>query len=164
LSTFSAAQYAPWPSPRADLRYRYLSEPTLGKVEFCDHAQSRRNHLPGRKPEVIMSRAPATECLHAHARLRSSVEPRAEPRSRHLPQGVVVVMVRRERSRFVRSSSSTRTVGLCACMWCGTSWTFTGKPRKGPLRRIPGRFEMRVARPHLRFSTVENRVTSTLHR
>jgi hypothetical protein len=37
-------------------------------------------------------------------------------------------------------------------------------PRKGPLRRIPGRFEMRVARPHLRFSTVENRVTSTLHR
>jgi hypothetical protein len=32
------------------------------------------------------------------------------------------------------------------------------------LRRIPGRFEMRVARPHFRFSTVENRVTSTLHR
>ena len=62
-------------------------------------------------------------------------------------------MVRRGRSRFVRSSSSTRTVGLCACMGCGTSWTFTGKPRKGPLRRIPGRFEMRVARPHLRFST-----------
>jgi hypothetical protein len=32
------------------------------------------------------------------------------------------------------------------------------------LRRIPSRFEMRVARPHFRFSTVENRVTSTLHR
>ncbi len=32
------------------------------------------------------------------------------------------------------------------------------------LRRIPGRFEMRVARPHFRFSTVENLVTSTLHR
>ena len=35
-------------------------------------------------------------------------------------------------------------------------------PRKGPLRRIPGRFEMRVARPHHRFSTVENRVTHQL--
>ena len=70
--------------------------------------------------------------------LRSSVVPCAEPPCQHLPQGLV--MVRRGRSRFVRSSSSTRTVGLCACMWCGTSWTFTGKPRKGPLRRIPGRF------------------------
>jgi hypothetical protein len=49
--------------------------------------------------------------------LRSSVVPRAEPPCRHLSQGLV--RVRRERSRFVRSSSSTRTVGLCACMWYG---------------------------------------------
>ena len=27
------------------------------------------HHLPGTKPEVITSRAPATECLHAHARV-----------------------------------------------------------------------------------------------
>ena len=37
----------------------------------------------------------------------------------------------------IRSSSSTRTVGLCACMWCGTSWTFTGKPPKRSFAENP---------------------------
>ena len=48
-----------------------LSHPTQtsGKVELCDHARSRRMPLSGSKPEVLISRAPATECLHAHARV-----------------------------------------------------------------------------------------------
>ena len=36
---------------------------------MCDHARSRRMLLSGSKPEVLISRAPATECLHAHARV-----------------------------------------------------------------------------------------------
>ena len=66
LSTFSAAQDARWPSPQADLaNMAIVSDPTQtsGKAALCDHARSRR------KPEVITSRAPATECLHAHARV-----------------------------------------------------------------------------------------------
>ena len=65
-STFSAAQDARWPSPQADLaNMAIVSDPTQtsGKAALCDHARSRR------KPEVITSRAPATECLHAHARV-----------------------------------------------------------------------------------------------
>ena len=43
--------------------FNQIPPKTSGKVELCDHARSRR------MPEVITSRAPATECLHAHARV-----------------------------------------------------------------------------------------------
>ena len=67
-STFSAAQDARWPSPQADLaNMAIVSDPTQTsgnlKAALCEHARSRR------MPEVITSRAPATECLHAHARV-----------------------------------------------------------------------------------------------
>ena len=54
------------PQLEADLaNMAIVSDPTQtsGRAALCDHARSRR------KPEVITSRAPATECLHAHARV-----------------------------------------------------------------------------------------------
>jgi hypothetical protein len=68
LSAFSAAHDARWPSPQADLaNMAVVSDPTKtsGKAELCDHERSRR--MPEVITEVITSRAPATECLHAHA-------------------------------------------------------------------------------------------------
>ncbi len=94
-------------------------------------------HLPGIKPEAITSRAPATECLHAHARvtrmswlyesrprdpiaarwcLRRSVVPRSDPPSPGSPHGATP-----KRSRFVARVPR-------ACMGCDTCSSFTGKP------------------------------------
>ena len=128
--------------------------------------------LHGSKQEVITSTAPATECLHArvarmrllyesHPRtpiavtwcLRSSVVPRTEPPPPGSPHG----------SRFVaRVPHAPHARGVGRAPHSRVSL------RNGPSRTIPDSlrspqgFEMRVARPHFRFSTVENRVTSTL--
>jgi hypothetical protein len=119
LITFSAAQDARWPSPQADFaNMAIVSDPTQtsGKAELCDHARSRR------MPEVITSRAPGTECLHAHARVaRMSWLYEAHPRHSR-------VSLRNGPFRIIPDSP-----------------------------RSPQGFETRVARPHHRFSTVENR-------
>ena len=47
--------------------------------------------------------------------------PTPSPRSRHCATRKVEI----------------RTVGLCACMRCGTSWTFTGKPPKRSIAENP---------------------------
>ena len=92
--------------------------------------------------------------------LRSSVVPRTEPPPPGSPHG----------SRFV-ARVPRATVDACNL---SQAWgeARARHPRVSlrnrPLRRIPDSlrspqgFEMRVARPHFRFSTVENRVTSTL--
>ena len=68
----------------------------------------------------------------------------------------------------IRCSSSTRNRS-CVPAWGEARARHPRVSlRNRPLRRIPDSlrspqgFEMRVARPHFRFSTVENRVTSTL--
>ena len=185
--------------------------------------------LSGSKPEVLISRAPVTECLHAHARVcyarrrpslygsltgrerrrplrqaypvpvwlwavvpdlyctgrwfklecelrfasvRSSDElvvrvspPDPDSCQMVLAQGLF--MVRRQSSRF--AARSMCTVALRACMGVAHARHSPVSLRIGPspLRRIiyslrfPQSFEMRVAQPNLRFSTVENRVTYT---
>ena len=164
-STFSAAQDARWPSPQADLaNMAIVSDPTQtsGKAALCDHARSRR------KPEVITSRAPATECLHAHARVaRMSwllygsdppdpdsmqmvlvLDPSCRVPNR-LPQGLL--MVRRRTWRFV--ARVPRAPLGCVHAW-GVARARHSRVslRNGPLRAIPDSlrspqgFEMRVAR------------------
>ena len=149
-STFSAAQDARWPSPQADLaNMAIVSDPTQtsGKAALCEHARSRR------MPEVITSRAPATECLHAHARVARmswllytgltpgprlhadgactrSVVPRSEPPSPGSPHGATPNVE-------IRCSSSTRTVGVRACMGLCTCSSFTGKPPKRSFKSNP---------------------------
>ena len=231
LGTFSAAQDARWSSHQADLAICLFYHPTQtsGKLELCDHARSRRMPLSGSKPEVLISRAPVTECLHAHARVcyarrrpslygsltgrerrrplrqaypvpvwlwavvpdlyctgrwfklecelrfasvRSSDElvvrvspPDPDSCQMVLAQGLF--MVRRQSSRF--AARSMCTVALRACMGVAHARHSPVSLRIGPspLRRIiyslrfPQSFEMRVAQPNLRFSTVENRVTYT---
>ncbi len=67
-------QDARWPSSQADLtNMAILSDPTptSGKVDCAIMHGLDVYQLPGSKPEVIKSRAPATECLHARvARMR----------------------------------------------------------------------------------------------
>ncbi len=69
LSTFTAAQDARWPSPQADLtNMAILSDPPPNRQasSICAIMHGLGvYHLPGTKPEVITSRPPATECLHA---------------------------------------------------------------------------------------------------
>ena len=113
-----------------------------GRAEFVLHGEEpQRNSSANSDVRVFeawmswVHGSQPPDPIAARRCLRSSVMPRAEPPCRHLSQGLV--MVRRERSRFVRSSSCTRTVGLCACIWCGTSWTFTGKPPKRSFEENP---------------------------
>ena len=81
-----------------------------------------------------------------------------------LPRGLL--MVRRRTWRFV--ARVPRAPLGCVHAW-GVARARHSRVslRNGPLRAIPDSlrspqgFEMRVARPHFRFSTVENRVTST---
>ena len=126
FSTFSAAQDARWPSPQADFaNMAIVSDPTQtsGKAEFCDHARSRR------MPEVITSRAPATECLHAHARVARMSWLKSHPRTpiafRWCLYSIRRAAFRTAFSRVsswwtpnveIRCSSSTRTVG-CVPAW-----------------------------------------------
>jgi hypothetical protein len=67
-----------------------LSHPTRtsGKVELCDHGRSRHMPLSGSKSEVLMSRAPATECMHArvcYTRRRPNLDGSLTGRERRRP-------------------------------------------------------------------------------
>ena len=80
LSAFTAAQDARWPSPQADLAniaIYQIPPKRQGRSSFAIMHSLDVYHLPGSKPEVITSRAPATECLHARvlvARMRLVVQ------------------------------------------------------------------------------------------
>ena len=112
LSTFTAAQDARWPLPQADLTNMAIlirsPHPSVrqGRVVRSCTVSAYTIYLPGSKPEVITSTAPATECLHArvarmrllyesHPRtpiavrwcLRSSIVRRSEPPSPGSPHG-----------------------------------------------------------------------------
>ena len=166
LSTFSAAQDARWPSPQADFtNMAILSDPKRQARSSCAIMHGLYvHHLPGAKPEVITSRAPATECLHAFVVRVWPLDPDScqmvlvlDPPCRvpnRLPQGLLM---------GGDLSLELHTQPLGCVMGCGTCSSFTGKRPNGPFRTIPDSlrspqgFEMRVARPHRRFSTVENR-------
>ena len=168
LSTFSAAQDARWPSPQADLtNMAILSEPKRQARSSCAIMHGLYvHHLPGAKPEVITSRAPATECLHAFVVRVWPLDPDScqmvlvlDPPCRvpnRLPQGLLM-------GGDLSLELHTQPLG-CVHAW-GVAHARHSRVsvRNGPFRTIPDSlrspqgFEMRVARPHRRFSTVENR-------
>ena len=126
--------------------------------------------LPRTKSEVITPRAPATECLHAFVVRVWPLDPDScqmvlvlDPPCRvpnRLPQGLLM-------GGELSLELHTQPLG-CVHAW-GVAHARHSRVsvRNGPFRTIPDSlrspqgFEMRVARAHRRFSTLENMVTSS---
>ena len=124
------------------------------------------HHLPGAKPVVITSRAPATECLHAFVVRVWPLDPDScqmvlvlDPPCRvpnRLPQGLLM-------GGDLSLELHTQPLGCVHASGVAHARHPRVSVRNGPFRTIPDSlrspqgFEMRVARPHRRFSTVENR-------
>ena len=172
LSTFSAAQDARWPSPQADLtNMAILSDPKRQARSSCAIMHGLYvHHLPGAKPEVITSRAPATECLHVFVVRVWPLDPDScqmvlvlDPPCRvpnRLPQGLLM---------GGDLSLELHTQPLGCVMGCGTCSSFTGKRPKRSFQDNPrqsafsSRFRDESCAAPSPFLDSRKAVTSTLH-